>query len=50
MSPGRVVTVLCASCCRSFDDLDGHHWEGGWMDTALAAMNAGASHEAPAQG
>jgi uncharacterized protein len=36
---------------RSFYDLDGHHWEVGWMDTAaLAAMSAGASHEAPAQG
>jgi predicted lactoylglutathione lyase len=36
---------------RSFYDLDGHHWEVGWMDAAaLAAMNAGASHEAPPQG
>lgn len=27
---------------RSFYDLDGHHWEVGWMDpAALAAMSAG---------
>jgi hypothetical protein len=42
---------LSASCGRSFCDLDGYHWEVGWMDAAaLAAMNASASHKAPAQG